>query len=435
MSTLQSRVRNEEGKDNSLRGKTRRENKKNLGAWSNLFSSEEDEERVRHKEPPVEEPKQEEKSSLPEITDDPTTEEEVEDPWAPTQGALDGEEGVIEKKPQYQIPDAPEYSGPRRKQAELTEIDRDSLNQKRREILDTISRAKEMNAWGQIAETLGHAMTMWSAANYGLKHGVDMSGLKMNKTDWEKKLDTAMRHANIELDNIDKTERAAERDAERKDTASQRALDLEYQDERDEATQKHRAEMAKWSAENQLALAREAREAREALVRLEIEQKEGKKVDLEEKKRLENELKEKSKQLKEEDKKRQSHLKLFREAQVALDDVTGGRDEGDNPTGEETRKIFSKLRANGVISDDEFNKLYKSADSMSWNLDDAVLYKYLDTRVKELATGHLPQKETAPAQTDQRKSIKEYQAEGYTAAKDEAGNIWLIKGDEKIKYQ
>ena len=47
---------------------------------------------------------------------------------------------------------------------------------------------KTKNRWMQIAEKVGHALVQYGAGAYGMKHGVDMSGLKFDKTDWHKRL-------------------------------------------------------------------------------------------------------------------------------------------------------------------------------------------------------------------------------------------------------
>jgi len=51
---------------------------------------------------------------------------------------------------------------------------------------------KDSAKWGQVAETLGQALTQLGAGAYGLKHGVDMSGVKFNKADWKSNIDSAM---------------------------------------------------------------------------------------------------------------------------------------------------------------------------------------------------------------------------------------------------
>ena len=84
---------------------------------------------------------------------------------------------------------------------------------------------KNMNQWLSVAETLGQALVQLGAGAYGLKHGVDMSGLKFNKTDWSKNIDRAM----DELENkqeklaVERREVLGERGAERGRIAGVRA--------------------------------------------------------------------------------------------------------------------------------------------------------------------------------------------------------------------
>ena len=59
----------------------------------------------------------------------------------------------------------------------------------------------------ELAETLGHAMIQWGAGAYGLKHNVDMSGVKFNKKDWASRLSSR-------LDLIDKEIAALEKGKE-----------------------------------------------------------------------------------------------------------------------------------------------------------------------------------------------------------------------------
>lgn len=49
-------------------------------------------------------------------------------------------------------------------------------------------REERLN-WGQTFELLGQALTQLAAGWYGMKTGYDLSGLKFNKVDWEKRLD------------------------------------------------------------------------------------------------------------------------------------------------------------------------------------------------------------------------------------------------------
>lgn len=80
---------------------------------------------------------------------------------------------------------------------------------------------KDENKWLQVAETLGQAMVQLGAGAYGLKHGVDMSGIKFNKTDWSKNLDNSLNELKLA---------AAKRDKDLADLADPQAKKLEFLD-------------------------------------------------------------------------------------------------------------------------------------------------------------------------------------------------------------
>lgn len=58
---------------------------------------------------------------------------------------------------------------------------------------------KNTNQWLEVAETLGQALVQLGAGAYGLKHNVDMSGLKFQKNDWSKNIDRAERELERKL--------------------------------------------------------------------------------------------------------------------------------------------------------------------------------------------------------------------------------------------
>jgi hypothetical protein len=57
-------------------------------------------------------------------------------------------------------------------------------------------------AFGKILETLGHGLIKIGAANYGLKKGVDMSGLKFDKNDWDASFQLSQRSYEARLGSL-----------------------------------------------------------------------------------------------------------------------------------------------------------------------------------------------------------------------------------------
>ena len=66
--------------------------------------------------------------------------------------------------------------------------DLEAIDRKSQEARDAYAKSKDLNGWLEIAETMAQAMVQLSAGHYGLKNGVDMSGVKFNKTDWTGKM-------------------------------------------------------------------------------------------------------------------------------------------------------------------------------------------------------------------------------------------------------
>lgn len=66
-----------------------------------------------------------------------------------------------------------------------TQEDEAKWNAKITSLQDIYKKARESADWGKVAEKVGHALTQFFAARAGLRSGVDMSGLKFDKTDWE----------------------------------------------------------------------------------------------------------------------------------------------------------------------------------------------------------------------------------------------------------
>lgn len=65
----------------------------------------------------------------------------------------------------------------------------------------------------EMIESLAHAITQFAAAQYGLKHGVDMSGLKFDKRDWDKKIDRSIAKFRDRIKAVEQEQMAAEQGA------------------------------------------------------------------------------------------------------------------------------------------------------------------------------------------------------------------------------
>lgn len=74
---------------------------------------------------------------------------------------------------------------------ELTKAKKDIENEYK-QALSEYKQDKDAAKWGRIAESLGQALTQLGAGAYGLKHGVDLSGIKFDKADWKSNIDSAM---------------------------------------------------------------------------------------------------------------------------------------------------------------------------------------------------------------------------------------------------
>ena len=115
------------------------------------------------------------------------------------------------------------------------------LNQLPKERLE----ASESTQWANVAEQVGHALTQIGSGMYGLKHNVDMSGVKFNKTSWADLLDKRLKIIDTEMGQL---ERELGYHTEKK----QKAADLARQDK---LIQEERAFRAKESAKDRKAKA------------------------------------------------------------------------------------------------------------------------------------------------------------------------------------
>lgn len=102
--------------------------------------------------------------------------------------------------PEYKAPEGPNIEDMVKMfQAEEAQIRgpiRQEFAEKRHTLEQQIADARKAaesstnrNEWGQVAERIGHALAQFGAGLHGERTGVDMSGLKFNKIDWERRLD------------------------------------------------------------------------------------------------------------------------------------------------------------------------------------------------------------------------------------------------------
>jgi hypothetical protein len=70
--------------------------------------------------------------------------------------------------------------------------------------VDAATAQDRQNKWGEVAETIGQALVQIGAGIYGYKNGLDLSGAKFNRANWEAsykqnqdKLDRAMKRATV----------------------------------------------------------------------------------------------------------------------------------------------------------------------------------------------------------------------------------------------
>ncbi len=84
-------------------------------------------------------------------------------------------------------------------QKKIFEERRDKIQQAKDAAQKQFEETKDTNQWLQVAETIGQALVQLGAGAYGLKHNIDMSGLRFNKTDWSKNIDRAERELDRKL--------------------------------------------------------------------------------------------------------------------------------------------------------------------------------------------------------------------------------------------
>jgi hypothetical protein len=103
---------------------------------------------------------------------------------------------------------------PVREQPSLTRYDG---SEDRKAADERLSKSEDMAAWGDLATRLGNAIVKYSAANEGLKSGVDLSGIKTDGPDFKQFLDTAGRRYKSSLEDVAGKERKSQSELDAED--------------------------------------------------------------------------------------------------------------------------------------------------------------------------------------------------------------------------
>ena len=91
-------------------------------------------------------------------------------------------------------------------QKELFQNQFDDLEELKNKVTGEYKKEKDNLAMAELVTDVANSLTQLFAGAYGLKHGVDMSGLKFKQTDWASKLDAAKEDLNKRLNEISKGE-------------------------------------------------------------------------------------------------------------------------------------------------------------------------------------------------------------------------------------
>jgi len=117
----------------------------------------------------------------------------------------------------------------------------DQILERLNQLPEARQNAQTRTEWAQLAEKVGHALTQIGAGMYGLKHGVDMSGVKFDKTDWASVLDKRLKILDTEMGQL-------ERELGR-EVAQEETLRLEEREDKQRAEDKaHALKLAKLKA-------------------------------------------------------------------------------------------------------------------------------------------------------------------------------------------
>lgn len=91
-------------------------------------------------------------------------------------------------------------------QKELFKKQFDDLEELKNKVTGEYKKEKDNLAMAELVTDVANSLTQLFAGAYGLKHGVDMSGLKFKQTDWSSQLDAAKEDLNKRLADISKGE-------------------------------------------------------------------------------------------------------------------------------------------------------------------------------------------------------------------------------------
>lgn len=136
----------------------------------------------------------------------------------------------------------------------------DRLETVRKSVLDDQAKQDTYLAVGEALELLGHNITRLFAANYGMRKGVDMSGLRFDRYDWsaaqqryDKRFESALSKVDAQLQATTKAGREAEAAVVKAQTEAEKRLSISAEKERERATSLLRDYQAQQSAERRTA--------------------------------------------------------------------------------------------------------------------------------------------------------------------------------------
>lgn len=122
---------------------------------------------------------------------------------------------------------------------------RESLTQAIQESIASAEGEREKKQlWliaGQALENLAHSMVRLAAANYGLRTGIDMSGLKFDKTDWQAQQDAVDKNFRARLTQLQET--AAEQEKSFRTAEKEAGLQYRTQVEEGQKAERENARM------------------------------------------------------------------------------------------------------------------------------------------------------------------------------------------------
>lgn len=86
----------------------------------------------------------------------------------------------------------------------------DYISDMRAKIADLTEQRKDIipqQSWGQLAEQVAHSLTQLVAGFYGMKYGVNLSGIKFDQTNWEERIRTRLQAVNDQINDLKGSER------------------------------------------------------------------------------------------------------------------------------------------------------------------------------------------------------------------------------------